>query len=400
MSSTTPQAASSAVPQRVAASSGQNKQRLGVAGARSVPHDCDQGIYDACADPRQRDGQGTSFEGPTGTTPRQSNHVDSRQPSVHNAHGNETDPYLYASEPILPGHFIETPSTGIVSVVADGREANVDRPRAMPSSSSLYQPAFARAAPLTRNESEILGLPVRAKRVLDPDGDAAYESKRRHAEDDEMDDDVDQTMEWRESDDDMEVDRIAPAASKDKRGAKRVASLGEDSFDSGRVNRGKRARRSRRDADDEDVVVHSRGKKRDRGSSFDQEESPADEEDEKPHRHRRRRVVSHHKKASESSRGRKRGRDPESMDSDEESDSSSRRAGRYKRGKKASSWNEDGDDEGMISNDPLCKGRRIGEEWEVNGVHYKVGPNGQRLRQAFVKKTRSRFPMVRTRILC
>ncbi|KAF7792923.1 hypothetical protein EIP86_004025 [Pleurotus ostreatoroseus] len=392
MSSSTPQVASSAVPQRVAASFGQNKQRLGVAGARSVPHDCDQRIYDAGADSRQRDGQGPSHEGPAGTTSRQPNHADSRQPSVHSARGNETDPYLYASEPILPGHFIETPSTGIVSAVADGREAHVDKPRALPSSSSLYQPAFARAAPLTRNESPILGLPVRAKRVLDTNGDAAYESKRWHAEDGEMDDDIDQTMEWRESDDDMEVDRIAPAASKDKRGAKRVASLGEESFDSGRVNRGKRARRSRRDADDEDVV-HSRGKKRDRGSSSDQEESPADEEDEKPHRHRRRRVVSHHKKASEGSRGRKRGRDPESMDSDEESDSSSRRAGRYKRGKKASSWNEDGDDEGMISNDPLCKGRRIGEVWEVNGVHYKVGPNGQRLRQAFVKKTRSRFPM-------
>ena len=36
----------------------------------------------------------------------------------------------------------------------------------------------------------------------------------------------------------------------------------------------------------------------------------------------------------------------------------------------------------------------IGEEWENNGVRYKIGPNGQRLRQALVKKARQKFVMV------
>ncbi|KAH6888782.1 hypothetical protein BKA70DRAFT_1460717 [Coprinopsis sp. MPI-PUGE-AT-0042] len=37
--------------------------------------------------------------------------------------------------------------------------------------------------------------------------------------------------------------------------------------------------------------------------------------------------------------------------------------------------------------------RQIGEEWESNGIRYKIGPNGQRLRQALVKKARSKFTM-------
>lgn len=392
-SSTTPQGAASAVPQRVAASFGQSKPRPSAAGARVAPNDCAPSSSDLRADQRQRASQDTPFEGPSGS--RQSNPVDSRQSSA-NAQAHETDPFLYAFERFPPGHFIETVSTGTASAIPDGREAVADKPRTLPSSSSLYQPAFARAAPLARTESEIFGQTARIKRGLDADGDPAYqtESKRWHAEDDEMDDDVDQTAEWRESEDDMEVDRVAPAASKGKRGAKRVASLGEDSFDMGRVNREKRARRSH--DDDEGMTMRPRGKKRDRGSSFE-EGSHADEDDEKPRRHRRRRVVSHHKKdhkkASEGSRGRKRGRDPESMESDEDSDSPSRHSGRHKRGKRAS-WDAESSDERLISNDPLCKGRPIGEEWEANGVHYKVGPNGQRLRQAFVKKSRSRFPMV------
>jgi len=49
-----------------------------------------------------------------------------------------------------------------------------------------------------------------------------------------------------------------------------------------------------------------------------------------------------------------------------------------------------------VSSDPLCKGKKIGEEWEVSGVRYKVGPNGDRLRLSLVKKERSKFIMVRS----
>lgn len=48
----------------------------------------------------------------------------------------------------------------------------------------------------------------------------------------------------------------------------------------------------------------------------------------------------------------------------------------------------------VVSKDPLCRGRKIGEEWEVHGVKYRVGPDGERLRQALVKTARSKFNMV------
>ncbi|KAI0921711.1 hypothetical protein AcW2_006600 [Taiwanofungus camphoratus] len=222
---------------------------------------------------------------------------------------------------------------------------------------------------------------------------------------------------WREYEDGMDVD--VDEDVQPKRGSKRVASPEDDeSIESTRVKaRDKRARKVLRDkapeqldvdVADEDVdavesagmdeSVH-RGKKRDRaeaGSTFGGDESILDfdeiEDEGKSHRRRKRRTVSQ-KKPDATARGQKRGREVESVDSDgEDSERPKRESTRKKRGKKGS---EAGDLflEPSVSLDPLCKGRHIGEEWEANGVHYKVGPNGQRLRQELVKKSRSRFPM-------
>jgi hypothetical protein len=48
-----------------------------------------------------------------------------------------------------------------------------------------------------------------------------------------------------------------------------------------------------------------------------------------------------------------------------------------------------------ISTDPLCNGRTIGEEWEVHGQKFRVGPNGQRLRLELVRRTKTRYLMPR-----
>jgi hypothetical protein len=51
-------------------------------------------------------------------------------------------------------------------------------------------------------------------------------------------------------------------------------------------------------------------------------------------------------------------------------------------------------EDGQISRDPLCRGRRIGEEWEAHGVLFRVGLDGQRLRRVLVKEDRPKFNMV------
>ncbi|KAI0698519.1 hypothetical protein C8T65DRAFT_729190 [Cerioporus squamosus] len=203
---------------------------------------------------------------------------------------------------------------------------------------------------------------------------------------------------WHGPSEDMDVDEVQPA----KRGSKRVASSEDDEgLASSRADRlDKRARkvsidRSPQSVDDdmeeneEDTQHVVRGKKRDRteaDSTFGGDDSVLDD-DEKPQRRRRRRNVSN-KFVHDSSRGQKRGRDSHSHDSDDsDSEVPRRQTTRKKRGRRSQ--------DGVIplSNDPLCKGRRIGEEWESNGIRFKVGPNGQRLRQELVKKSRSRFPM-------
>lgn len=204
----------------------------------------------------------------------------------------------------------------------------------------------------------------------------------------------------------MEVDRELPGPS---RGSKRAAAREDDEgFETERIHRrGKRARRvsgnksnesTDQDMEETDDIVDltsiPRGKKRDRveaGSSFGGDDSGIEDDlDEKPRHHRRRRVHSG-RKSDTTQRGQKRSRDMDESD-EEDTDGSGRRATRQRREQQSSEGGST--DDRMVSHDPLCKGRRVGEEWEVNGVKYRVGLNGQRLRQALVKQTRSRFPMV------
>ena len=197
------------------------------------------------------------------------------------------------------------------------------------------------------------------------------------------------------------------------RGAKRLANDDdEDDFDDKFVTqrRDKRARKISREharifEDDvmvgaeADVVDEShtspRGKKRDRGdaaSTFGgDEDSLLDDSDDKHKRNRRRRTVSTRKP-----RGQKRGRESHAFESgsDGEVESSSVRGSRKKRGKKAVAQEDLPFFEPPYSTDPLCKGRRVGEEWETGGTKYKVGPNGDRLQQALVKRKRPKYKMV------
>lgn len=205
----------------------------------------------------------------------------------------------------------------------------------------------------------------------------------------------------------MEVDEDAYTAA--SRGSKRSAG-GDEEDDVGAGQSNKRVRKVSRskphdideDMEDADAVQDlpsiPRGKKRDRGdagSAFGGNGSVVDEDEGKPHRHTRRRTVSH-KKSSVSSRGQKRGRETADSEDTDDGDSAKpmKRSMRQKHAQNGTDESDLSMDDGMISHDPLCKGRHIGEEWEVNGIMYKVGPNGQRLRQALVKRSRSRFPMV------
>lgn len=273
------------------------------------------------------------------------------------------------------------------------------------SASSLYTPAFARSAPHGAQGDDEGALETvhgkHAREEDDMDVENEQEAKKSRTDGGYRLADSDDQAEAQGSDEDeeagnnMDVDEASPVQP--KRGAKRMASIDEDEgFESGRA--GGREKRARKVSSRELVLRATRGKKRDRaeaGSTFGGDDLAAEDEEDQHRSHRRRRVVST-KKATSNLRGRKRGREIESPDSADDSDSPSKRAVRQKRGKRnprVDEWTSS--DDGMVSTDPLCKGRRIGEEWQTNGVKFKVGPNGQRLRQALVKKPRSRFPMVR-----
>jgi hypothetical protein len=172
------------------------------------------------------------------------------------------------------------------------------------------------------------------------------------------------------------------------------------------------------EADDEvaELKSISRGKKRDRaeaGSTFggDDEDSVHEAEDEDDikarRRRRKRRTVGKRKSdAGSSLRGKKRDRDVEENDSDFESvDGDMLKVSRKKRGKRSASTSLQEEEEGRGGSDVSMdesqtsssrgRGKRIGDEWESNGVLFKIGPNGQRLRQVLIKKARQKFNMVR-----
>ena len=216
-----------------------------------------------------------------------------------------------------------------------------------------------------------------------------------------------------QSDEDYEMNVEGEGGIVPVRGAKRLASPDdEDDFDDSFVTqrRDKRARKISREhppIPEDDLMVDAeadvgdephaspRGKKRDRGdaaSTFGgDEDSFMDDSDDKHKRNRRRRTVSTRKP-----RGQKRGRESHAFESgsDGEVEFSSTRGSRKKRGKKAVAQEDASFFEPPYSTDPLCKGRRVGEEWEIGGTKYKVGPNGDRLQQALVKRRRPKYKMV------
>lgn len=217
-----------------------------------------------------------------------------------------------------------------------------------------------------------------------------------------------------QSDEDYEMNVEGEGDVVPVRGAKRLASPDdEDDFDDSFVThrRDKRARKVSREhpsIPEDDLMVNAetdaldefhnspRGKKRDRGdaaSTFGgDEDSLMDDSDDKHKRNRRRRTVSTRKP-----RGQKRGRESHAFESgsDGEVEFASVRGSRKKRGKKTVAQEDLPFFEPPYSTDPLCKGRRVGEEWEIGGTKYKVGPNGDRLQQALVKRKRRKYKMVR-----
>ncbi|PPQ72777.1 hypothetical protein CVT24_012803 [Panaeolus cyanescens] len=198
-----------------------------------------------------------------------------------------------------------------------------------------------------------------------------------------------------------------------------------DEFLGSKKARGKRARKlslnnrlystdQDMDIDDEEADEVSelrpslRGKKRDRaeaGSTFggdDEESEPEVDTSKARRRHRKRRTVAKRKSEVTYARGKKREREGELDNSDlaSEDDSAPEKSSSRKRRGRRSSHKDDEDrlsrsdismDDSTVST--RSKIRNIGDEWESNGVKYKIGPNGQRLRQALVKKARHKFVM-------
>ncbi|KAI6135159.1 hypothetical protein EV401DRAFT_884946 [Pisolithus croceorrhizus] len=159
------------------------------------------------------------------------------------------------------------------------------------------------------------------------------------------------------------------------------------------------------DPDDEVTELSSipRGKKRDRaeaGSTFGADDDD-DAHNEKPIRHRKRRSVSK-RKSEAHPRGRKRDREVEFPESEGEGAVSesvkrdSQRTSKKRKEKRASPDEirlDASAEDARVSKDPLCGGRKIGEEWEVGAIRYKVGDKGERLRLVLVKKARSKYHM-------
>ncbi|KAF9450942.1 hypothetical protein P691DRAFT_700256 [Macrolepiota fuliginosa MF-IS2] len=153
----------------------------------------------------------------------------------------------------------------------------------------------------------------------------------------------------------------------------------------------------------DDLPYIQRGKKRDRaeaGSTFggDDDESSSEPDNSDPKakgRRRKRRTVAKRKSdVAITTRGQKRDRDLEREETEIESGNESSYVSRKKRGKKA--LQDDEASEHSTTRSQTSSGsrnRKIGEEWNSNGIRWKLGPNGQRLRQALVKKARQKFPM-------
>ncbi|KAH8105982.1 hypothetical protein BXZ70DRAFT_904066 [Cristinia sonorae] len=318
----------------------------------------------------------------------------------HNQIQSQAAPYRPSSPAQVSNHPVN-------SYYSDGENISTfaGTPRTVPEQFSTRERSSRR--------SRLSTLPAYGKHALEEEEDAVVdhvkESKKSRVDGGnhiDGNEDAGWTGEAEKDDSGMEVDEDAYTAA--GRGSKRSASMeGEDHLNHDRigskrmrkVSRNKSSEAGDQEMEDADSVHGlpsiTRGKKRDRGeagSVFGGDESVLDEEEGKPKRHTRRRTASH-KKTSVSSRGQKRGRANSGDSEAEEDEKPMKRSMRQRRGQQSTDDSDLSMDDGMVSHDPLCKGRRIGEEWEVNGVVYKVGPNGQRLRQALVRRPRPRFPM-------
>ena len=137
------------------------------------------------------------------------------------------------------------------------------------------------------------------------------------------------------------------------------------------------------------------GKKRDRtemDSSFGAEDDMLyndQDTDFALHRHRRRRQ----RKSTNGFRGQKRERDVDTLGADTDGGDVRGRRKAFRHRPDTSDTDPSVED-GQVSRDPLCRGRRIGEEWEAHGVQFRVGSDGKRLRRVLVKEDRPKFNMV------
>ncbi|KAJ7213719.1 hypothetical protein B0H12DRAFT_370398 [Mycena haematopus] len=294
-----------------------------------------------------------------------------------------------------------------------------------------YNPNPTPAAPVVRFADEIEDASVSRRNSANNLNSSPRKHQKRALEEYEVESNVPENpkkMTRVEGDELIDGDEDAEWLPRQRRGEKRV--LHEEDLDAEDENAGSLSRRSRgkrarninvenpdvlmtnddagdeMDVDEEDEWRESRasiarGKKRDAGSTFGGEEG--DEEAQKTKRKRRtggKRKSDAAAPPSSSSRGQKRDRDVDGENSEGEDPvpgtpkHSARKT--KKRGKKSTEVREDDGeesaDEGLVSKDK-GKGRPIGDEWESNGVLYKIGLNGQRLRQALVKKAARRFNM-------
>ncbi|KAF9782740.1 hypothetical protein BJ322DRAFT_168367 [Thelephora terrestris] len=262
-----------------------------------------------------------------------------------------------------------------------------------------------RSSPRKSSRPQTSSPAVHPRPLVDEDENSETEVVGQHVEENYFEDAP-------QSDEDHQMDIEGEGGVVPARGAKRLASPDdEDDFDDSFVTqrRDKRARKVSREhppIPEDDVMVDAgayvmdeshtspRGKKRDRGdaaSTFGGDgDALMDDSDGDHKRNRRRRTVS-----TRRPRGQKRGRESHAFESgsDEEVELSSTRGSRKKRGKKAVAQEDPSSFEPPYSTDPLCRGRRVGEEWEICGTKYKVGPNGDRLQQALVKRKRPKYKM-------
>ncbi|KAL5530521.1 hypothetical protein ACEPAF_6779 [Sanghuangporus sanghuang] len=200
----------------------------------------------------------------------------------------------------------------------------------------------------------------------------------------------------------MKIDGKANTITGPSRGSKRQAASDEDISINGTIGKkvGKRARRQSKkveeviDVDENgehmDVDPILRGKKRDRteaDSSFGGDDELAGSRSRKTRRQGRKSNLSADLDSATPKRGTKRSYEGESTLGSEDGSKSPR-----KRGKHTPKESHDASVAESMS-DASCAGRSIGEEWHANGVTYKVGPDGQRLRQVLLRKRASRYSM-------